>query len=261
MVGSRGTVNATPRVSELKNLLHAILIARTETFFHNRCSQEWTRSASGWSAVANSLSLSKYNNAKETAAGTKLIQLGNMKIARGTVWGAGSIRVIVRFGLRAFHLGKKMTRILRMSVGTAWLTASLMLPVVTDAQQAPPSTRSGYSLARETNLVGTVSSVVEDSKTGPLGTNVMLQTSSGVVDVHVGSANYLKLNHLELATGDNVRVIGELFSTGSDTVFLARIVQKRTTAVAVRSPKGMPLWRTGTRLQAATKTQSQRGAL
>ncbi len=89
----------------------------------------------------------------------------------------------------------------------------------------------------------------------------MVQTSSGVVDVHVGSANYLKLNHLELAAGDNVRVIGELFSTGSDTVFLARIVQKGTTAVAVRSPKGMPLWRTGTRLQAATKTLSQRGAL
>jgi hypothetical protein len=154
-----------------------------------------------------------------------------------------------------------MTRILRMSVGTAWLAASLMLPVITDAQQAPPSIRSGYSLARETNLVGTVSSVIEDSKTGPLGTNVMVQTSSGVVDVHVGSANYLKLNHLELAAGDNVRVIGELFSTGADTVFLARIVQNGTTAVAVRSPKGMPLWRTGTRLQAATKTQSQRGAL
>jgi hypothetical protein len=148
-----------------------------------------------------------------------------------------------------------------MSVGTAWLAASLMLPVITDAQQAPPSIRSGYSLARETNLVGTVSSVIEDSKTGPLGTNVMVQTSSGVVDVHVGSANYLKLNHLELAAGDNVRVIGELFSTGSDTVLLARIVQKGTTAVAVRSPKGMPLWRTGTRLQTATKTPSQRGAL
>ena len=162
--------------------------------------------------------------------------------------------------MRAFHLGKKMTRILQLSVGTAWLAASLMLPVITDAQQAPPSIRSGYSLARETNLVGTVSSVIEDSKTGPLGTNVMVQTSSGVVDVHVGSANYLKLNHLELAAGDNVRVIGELFSTGSDTVFLARIVQKGTAAVAVRSPKGMPLWRTGTRLQAATKTQS-RGAL
>lgn len=154
-----------------------------------------------------------------------------------------------------------MSRIFRMSVGTAWLAGSLLLPVVTDAQQAPPSVRAGYSLARETNLVGTVSSVIEDSKTGPLGTNVMVQTPSGVMDVHVGSANYLKLNHLELAAGDSVRVIGELFSTGSGTVFLARIVQKGTTAVAVRSPKGMPLWRSGTRLQAATKTQSQGGAL
>src|ERR1700730_6284676 len=146
-----------------------------------------------------------------------------------------------------------MKRIIQLSMGSVWLAGVLLSSVTAKAQQNPPSLLSGYSLARETNLVGTVSSVVEDSKTGPLGTNVMVQTSSGLIDVHVGSASYLKSNHLELAAGDNVRVIGELFSTDSETVFLARIVQKGTTAVAVRSTKGMPLWRTGTRLQAATK--------
>jgi hypothetical protein len=143
----------------------------------------------------------------------------------------------------------------RVRLAAAWLAATVALPVFTPAQQTAPSIRSGYSLARETNLVGTVSSVVEDSMTGPLGTNVMVQTSSGLIDVHVGSASYLKSNHLELAAGDNVRVIGELFSTSSGTVFLARMVQKGTTAVAVRSTKGMPLWHNGTRLQASNKPQ------
>jgi hypothetical protein len=154
-----------------------------------------------------------------------------------------------------------MKRITRIGIGTTWLAGAVLLSVAINAQQPASSLLSGYSLAREVNLVGTVSSVVENSNTGPLGTNVMVQTGSGLVDVHVGSANYLKLNHLELASGDNVRIIGENFSMGSGTVFIARIVQKGTAAVAVRSAKGMPLWRNGTRLQAATKTQSQGGVL
>ena len=154
-----------------------------------------------------------------------------------------------------------MKRIIQLSMGSVWLAGVLLSSVTAKAQQNPPSLLSGYSSAREVNLVGTVSSVVEDSKTGPLGTNVMVQTGSGLVDVHVGSANYLKLNHLELASGDSVRFIGETFSLGSATVFVARIVQKGTTAVAVRTLKGMPLWRNGTRLQAASKGPSQGGAL
>jgi hypothetical protein len=153
-----------------------------------------------------------------------------------------------------------MRRIIRMSIGAACLGGAFLLTTAANAQQAP-SIRSGYSLAREVNLVGTVSSIVEDSKTGPLGTNVMVQTGSGLVDVHVGSASYLKLNHLELAAGDSVRIIGENFTSGPNTVFVARIVQKGTTAVAVRSQKGMPLWHNGTRLQSATTTRSQGGAL
>jgi hypothetical protein len=143
----------------------------------------------------------------------------------------------------------------------AVLISGALLPAAASAQTTAPLLRAGYNLARETNLVGTVSSVVEDSETGPLGTNIMVQTPAGLVDVHVGSAKFLKLNHLELAAGDNVRIVGELFSNGSNTVFLARIVQKGATAVAVRSPKGMPLWRAGTRVQTAAKTQSQGGAL
>jgi hypothetical protein len=128
------------------------------------------------------------------------------------------------------------------------------------AQTAPQAEASQYQLGREVTLVGTVSSVVENSKTGPLGTHVVVQSASGLVDVHVGSAKYLEMNKLNLKTGDSVRIIGENFAVGTEIVFYARIVQDGTTAIAVRSPKGMPLWKNGKRL-ATNANANREGAL
>ena len=80
------------------------------------------------------------------------------------------------------------------------------------------------------------------------------------MDVHVGSAKYLAMNKLNLKSGDSVRIVGENFTVGTGTVFYARIVQDGTAAVAVRTAKGMPLWKNGKRL--ATNTNAGReGAL
>ncbi len=87
----------------------------------------------------------------------------------------------------------------------------------------------------------------------------MVQTAAGPVDVHVGSAKFLQLNNLTLTSGDSVRIIGESFTNGSNTVFLARIIQKGIQAVAVRSPRGMPLWSAGSRVLNATGQKSQGG--
>jgi hypothetical protein len=155
-----------------------------------------------------------------------------------------------------------MKRVIRWSwIATALATALVGAGIV-GAQTAPQADASLYQVGRETNLVGTVSSVVEDSKTGPLGTHVMVQSASGLVDVHVGSSKYLELNKLNLKSGDSVRIIGENFAVGTDTVFFARIVQDGTAAVAVRSPKGMPLWKNGKRLAVNSNANANReGAL
>jgi hypothetical protein len=126
------------------------------------------------------------------------------------------------------------------------------------AQVPATDLRAGYDPARETNLIGTVSSFTPNSQIGPLGAHVAIQTSSGVVDVHLGDAKFLSLNHLTLNAGDSVRIIGENFTNGGSTVFLARIIQKGTVAVAVRSPRGMPLWFSGTRAQQPSSTSSPR---
>jgi hypothetical protein len=157
-----------------------------------------------------------------------------------------------------------MKRMTLKNIFTTLVTAGIglgLLPAGVKAQTAGTIAPAEYSVSRETNLVGTVSSLVENSKTAPLGTHLLVQTAGGTVDVHIGSAKYLELNKLSLKTGDSVRIIGENFTIGADTVFFARIVQDGTAAVAVRSAKGMPLWRNGKRLATNANAKSAEGAL
>ena len=143
--------------------------------------------------------------------------------------------------------------------GIGLLCLSALCTVAAGAQQKPNELRSAsYQPAHEVNLIGTVSSFVADSDKGPLGAHVMVQTTSGIVDVHVGSAKFLETNKLTLNSGDGVRIIGESFTNGANTVFLARIIQKGAVAVAVRSLQGMPLWLAGGRIANA---KNQGGAL
>ena len=152
---------------------------------------------------------------------------------------------------------KYMNRIL---IGTGWMCLLSLGAAAGRTQQAANDLRAGYDPARETNLVGTVSSFTANSETGPLGAHVAVQTPSGIVDVHVGSAKFLELNQLTLNAGDNVRIIGENFTTDGNTIFLARIIQKGTVAVAVRSPRGIPLWLGGGRSLSDQEKKSRGGA-
>lgn len=111
-------------------------------------------------------------------------------------------------------------------------------------QQAtqPDAQLRTYSQARESSLVGTVIKFDTASSAAlPMGAHVLLQTSSGQVDVHLGNAKVLQASHLELNSGDSIRIIGEPIAVGDSTYFAARIVQKGAQAVAVRNTKGFPL--------------------
>jgi len=154
-----------------------------------------------------------------------------------------------------------MKRVSRSFLVTGGLCLSLLPAVATHAQQTTSSVKATYDSGREVNLVGTVSSFVPNSEAGPLGAHVLVHTASGIVDVHVGTVNFLELNHLTLNSGDRVRIIGENVTIGGNTAFLARIIQKGTQAVAVRTPQGMPLWLAGARIVNAPAAKSQGGAL
>jgi len=133
----------------------------------------------------------------------------------------------------------------RTRLSILWLAGSLALAVTAGAQQnqSTVSTQgnTAYSVSRATVLSGTVVSYSVHSGTPPIGAHLLLQTSSGVVDIHVGNGKLLNANHLTLAAGDSVRITGENVPFVDGTFFAARIVQKGTQSVAIRNTKGFLL--------------------
>jgi len=89
--------------------------------------------------------------------------------------------------------------------------------------------------------VGTVVAYTANSKTAPFGARATVQTSSGVMEVHLGDARVLAANHFSIETGDILRIVGETLTTGNTSLYVARIVQKGTQALAVRTARGFPI--------------------
>lgn len=123
------------------------------------------------------------------------------------------------------------------------------------AQKPVQQNNAVYTLAREVSLVGTVVKYDPGSATPPMGAHVLLQTSWGQVDVHLGKPKLLEANHLTLNAGDTVRIVGESMSLGDGSYFAARIVQKGVQALAVRNARGFLV------SPIATLTPAQREAL
>ena len=151
---------------------------------------------------------------------------------------------------------------IRSITTTLMLASALSFCLSVSAQQSTqPAAQSdarrvqSYDLSREVSLIGTVFKYDTASSVPPIGAHLTLQTASGQVEVHLGNAKVLQVNHLELNPGDSVRIIGEDLAFGSGTIFAARIVQKGTQAVAVRNTKGYLL------TPASTLTPEQKRAL
>jgi hypothetical protein len=104
-----------------------------------------------------------------------------------------------------------------------------------------PQKNLSYDASRETVLEGNVVQYTPASSVAPLGPHVTVQTSSGVIDVHLGRAGRLEANHFSLASGDRVRIVGEMVPYGTGTQFLARVIQNGNQVLAVRSTRGLPL--------------------
>jgi hypothetical protein len=141
-----------------------------------------------------------------------------------------------------------MTRLLQGRVGIGWLAGVLLFSAIAGAQQTAQTVAQGnqaYDIRRETVLEGKVLQYIPASSVAPLGPHVTVQTGSGIIDVHLGSARLLEANHFSLAGGDSIRIVGENVAYGTGTQFLARVIQKGNQVLAVRSTRGFPLAASG----------------
>ena len=114
-----------------------------------------------------------------------------------------------------------------------------------------------YDTAKDVSLQGTVLSFTENSQSAPIGAHVLLQTTAGNVDVHLGDARFLHLAKLNITQGASVRFVGQMSTAGKNQVFLARLVQVGAQVVAVRSVHGLPLGSAGLRANKALLTSAQ----
>jgi hypothetical protein len=150
-----------------------------------------------------------------------------------------------------------MIRLLASRIGLASLAGALLVSTIASAQQKAQSVTQrnvSYDAGREVSVQGSVISYSDTSSAAPFGPRVTLQTSSGVLDVHLGNARLLESKGVTLAAGDTVRVVGESVPLGSGAQFLARLIQKGDQVVLLRSAQGFPL-------RPAAKSSDAKGAL
>lgn len=121
------------------------------------------------------------------------------------------------------------------------LTVGNVAAIAQEKSASVVAPSAAYQVQRETTLIGTVVSSTTGAATAPVGAHLVLQTSSGTVDVHLGDARLLAGNHFVIQAGDQLRIIGENVTYAGQTQFVARIVQKGNQALAVRSVRGVPL--------------------
>lgn len=147
--------------------------------------------------------------------------------------------------------------LLALSLGSAIVSSSAIAQEQTIANSN--GALASYDVKREVTLTGTVLALTPTAQIAPLGAHVTLQTSGGAMDVHLGDARLLTANHFHIQNGDSLRIIGETVSYGRQTQFVARIVQKGTQSLAVRSVSGIPLTYMAPRN--GTQAKSQTGVL
>jgi hypothetical protein len=146
--------------------------------------------------------------------------------------------------------------------GAALMLGALLSGFVVWGQQIPQiaAHRSGaaYDVAHESVISGKVVQYSSASTTPPMGAHISLQTSSGTIEVHAGSAKLIQASNISLQAGDSVSITGETVQFGNSNVFVARLIQKGAQSVAVRSKNGVPLLPTA--VNASGKIVSPAGA-
>ena len=133
---------------------------------------------------------------------------------------------------------------IRLCLGCIAVAGAVSAGSFLGAQQqssAVPQSNAFYDSSRETVLQGKVISYTAESTVPPIGAHVSIQTVYGPVDVHVGSAKLLEQKGFTVATGDSLRITGEVISFGQSSTFAARIIENGTQSVTVRNTKGQVL--------------------
>lgn len=147
------------------------------------------------------------------------------------------------------------------------ITLSLLgvfMPATALAQHGPGGHGSDSRPAYDTQSETTVNGTVEDVNNGrsawrwlsrihTLGLvrtavpekQLLLNTETGTIQIHLGPAAFLTEKHVEIRKGDTLKVTGSRVTIGDSQVVLAREMRKGDDMWMIRDAAGQPLWSSG----------------
>lgn len=98
-----------------------------------------------------------------------------------------------------------------------------------------------YDLAKEIKVQGTIEKIDGFGTSGPIGTHILIQTASGVIDAHLGFGPAASRRYLGISVGESVTVIGMMQRVGSGSVLIARILTTPSHIFVLRNEHGVPI--------------------
>ncbi len=128
---------------------------------------------------------------------------------------------------------------------TLWLliTALFLLIAATWASaQAGPSGRY-YNPKTETTISGAVEDVQQHpGRRGNTGTDLVLKTAQGSVEVYLGPTAFLSQEGFSFAKGDTIEVTGSRVTIKGEEGIIAREVKQSGKTLVLRDASGKPAW-------------------
>ena len=112
------------------------------------------------------------------------------------------------------------------------------------AQSAAPEANSAvtpYDMTKEIKVQGTIQKIETSGGSGPIGTHILIQTTDGVVDAHLGFGPAVKPSTLGITEGQSVAVIGMMQNLDGGSVLLARVLTTSSRVILLRSERGIPV--------------------
>jgi hypothetical protein len=129
---------------------------------------------------------------------------------------------------------------------------SLLFPMLAKAQVVAPAavhtltTRcslAAYDLTKEIKVRGTIAKIEVGGTRSRIRTQVLIQSTRGIVNVQLGYGPAVNLGYLGISTGQAVQVTGMMEKVGSSTILLARVLTTKDRISLLRNECGMPIRR------------------
>jgi hypothetical protein len=135
------------------------------------------------------------------------------------------------------------------ALSSSLIAIALTLPAWNAAAGGPrggqPARDRLFDPATVTSVSGQVEEVQRYERRRNAGVHVLLRTSEGTLDVHLGPEAYLQSQGLSLAKGDELEVTGSKVQLGGSPALIAQTVKKGEAKVTLRDANGVPAWAGG----------------